>query len=186
MVTAQIAWRPFELNPTMPPSGMDRRAYLEAKFGSLAVFRPMEEQVLSAGASEEISFQFHKIARTPNTFLAHRVIWYAGRQGLQDRIVDALFRGYFEEGQDLGALPVLVQLAARAGLEPQKVEPMLRSDEGAAEVRAEESAGLRLGLRGVPHFVFNGAYALSGAQPVERFVAAITKIGAVPELRSGR
>ena len=81
---AEITWRPFQLNPTMLKEGLERTAYLEAKFGSLDVFRQMEEQVLAAGAEERIAFAFEKIARTPNTFLAHRLIWQAGQQGGPD------------------------------------------------------------------------------------------------------
>ena len=168
-------WRPFQLNPTMPKEGMDRTTYLEAKFGGLDAFRQMEEHVLAAGAEERIAFAFQKIARTPNTFLAHRLIWYAGRQGCQDAMVDLLFRGYFEEGADVGSPSVLVQLAEHAGV---SAERFLGGDEGVIEVKAEEEAGHRLGIRGVPYFVLNGSYALSGAQPPDRFVAALKKIEA--------
>ena len=170
---AHITWRPFQLNPTMPKAGLERRAYLEAKFGSLDAFRQMEEQVLAAGAEEHIDFAFDKIARTPNTFLAHRLIWYAGQQGCQNVMVDSLFKGYFEEGVDIGSPTVLAQLAERAGL---KAEPFLRGQDGTAEVKAEESAGHRLGIRSVPYFLLNGTYALSGAQPPDRFVSAFKKV----------
>ncbi|MDP1946417.1 MAG: DsbA family oxidoreductase [Nitrospirota bacterium] len=168
-----ITWRPFQLNPTMPKEGLERTAYLEAKFGSLDAFRQMEEHVLAAGAEEHIAFAFDKIARTPNTFLAHRLIWYAGQEGCQNAMVDSLFKGYFEEGEDIGSLSVLAQLAERAGL---KAEQFLRGHEGTAEVKAEESEGHRLGIRSVPYFLLNGTYALSGAQPPDRFVSAFKKV----------
>jgi predicted DsbA family dithiol-disulfide isomerase len=171
----EITWRPFQLNPTMPKEGLERTAYLEAKFGSLDAFRQMEEHVLAAGAEEHIAFAFDKIARTPNTFLAHRLIWYAGQEGCQNAMVDSLFKGYFEEGADIVSPSVLAQLAERIGL---KAEQFLRGYEGTAEVKAEESAGHRLGIRGVPYFVLNGTYALSGAQPPERFVAAFKQVEA--------
>ena len=85
-----ITWRPFQLNPTMPEGGMDRGEYLEGKFGSLDAFRRLEEQVTAAGVSERIPFAFEKIIKTPNTFMAHRLIWYAAQQGRQDAVVDAL------------------------------------------------------------------------------------------------
>ena len=99
---ARITWRPFELNPTMPKEGMERTTYLESKFGSLDAFRQLEEHVLAAGAAERIPFAFGKVARTPNTFMAHRLIWYAEQQGRQDAVVESLFRGYFVEGADIG------------------------------------------------------------------------------------
>jgi predicted DsbA family dithiol-disulfide isomerase len=168
-----VTWRPFQLNPTMPLDGMDRTTYLKAKFGSLEAFGRMEEQLLAAGAEESIAFAFDKIERTPNTFLAHRLIWYAGQQGCQNAMVDSLFQGYFEEGADIGSLSVLAQLAERAGL---KAEPLLRGQDGTEEVKAEESTGHRLGIRGVPYFLLNGTYALSGAQPSDRFVAALKQV----------
>ena len=172
----RVTWRPFQLNPTMPKEGMDRTAYLEAKFGSLDSFRQLEEHVLAAGAAERIPFAFEKIAKTPNTFAAHRLIWLGEREGCQNAVVDALFRGYFEEGADIGSIAALVRLAEEAGLHREVVERFLRSDEGTAEVKAEEAAGHRLGIRGVPYFVVNGTYAISGAQPVETFVSSIKRI----------
>ena len=170
---AEIHWRPFQLNPTMPQQGMDRRVYLETKFGSLRVFEEMEQHLLEAGKTEQIPFAFGKIVRTPNTFQAHRLIWYAGQQGHQDAIVNELFKGYFEEGFDIGSASVLTELADRAGL---KAAAFLESDDGCAEVKAEEVVGHKLGIRAVPYFVLDNAYGISGAQPVEVFVAAIEKV----------
>jgi len=174
-VKAEVSWRPFQLNPTMPIEGMDRKTYLEAKFGSLDAFQQLEEHVLAAGIAERIFFAFEKIARTPNTFLAHRLIWFAAQQDCQDAVVESLFRGYFEEGADIGSPPELARLAERAGV---SAEQFLGSDDGVTEVKAEEAAGHRLGIRAVPYFILNGAYALSGAQPPERFVAAFKKVEA--------
>ena len=173
-VKPQIAWRPFQLNPTMPAEGMERGTYLEAKFGGLDSFRRIEESLLQAGAGEQISFAFEKIARTPNTFQAHRLIWYGGQKGLQEAIVESLFQGYFEEGADIGSIPTLVQLAEQAGL---KAEAFLRGDEGTKEVKVEEAEGHRLGIRAVPYFVLNQVYGISGAQPVDVFVSAMQNAG---------
>ncbi|MBY0246273.1 MAG: DsbA family oxidoreductase [Nitrospiraceae bacterium] len=169
-VSIHVAWRPFQLNPTMPVGGMERTVYLKAKFGSLDIFKDMEQRLLEAGASEHIPFAFEKIARTPNTFTAHRLIWYAAQRGCQNEMVDQLFKGYFEEGADIGSVPTLVRLAALAGL---TAESFLRSAEGIAEVKADEAAGHRLGIRGVPYFVLNRARGISGAQPAEVLAAAM-------------
>ena len=171
----QVAWRPFQLNPTMPADGMDRASYLEAKFGSLDALQRLEEQVLAAGVSEGIHFAFERILKTPNTFLAHRLIWYAAQQARQDQVVDALFRGYFEQGADIGSSSVLTGLAKSAGLDAGHI---FASQEGVSEVKAEEAAGHRLGIRAVPYFVLNNRYGISGAQPVEVFVGVIEKIHA--------
>jgi predicted DsbA family dithiol-disulfide isomerase len=173
-----VTWRPFQLNPTMPLDGMNRKAYLEAKFGSLDAFRQMEEHVLAASEVERIAFAFEKIARTSNTFAAHRLIWLGERSGCQNAVVDSLFQGYFEEGADIGSIPTLIRLAARAGLNEKIVGRYLQSDEGTAEVKAEEAVGHKLGIRGVPYFVVDGIYAISGAQPVDVFVSALKRVAA--------
>lgn len=175
---ARVTWRPFQLNPTMPVEGVDRKTYLEAKFGSLEAFERLEAQVIEAGASERIPFAFDRIKRTPNTLAAHRLIWHAQRHGKQDEVVEALFHAYFVEGQDIGNIEMLAQVAAQAGLERTGTEGFLNGDGGIADVRAEEAAGHRLGIRGVPYFVMNGAYAISGAHPSDTFVSAFKKIDA--------
>jgi predicted DsbA family dithiol-disulfide isomerase len=174
-VGVEVKWRPFQLNPTMPKDGMDRTAYLTAKFGSLDAFKEMEHHLLEAGRAEQIPFAFEKIAWTPNTLLAHRLIWYAGTKGHQDAVVDRLFRGYFEEGLDIGSLSILVELADQAGL---RANEFLTSEEGVAEVKAEESVGHKLGVRGVPYFLLDGTYGISGAQPPEIFLSAFRRRGA--------
>ena len=170
---AQITWRPFQLNPTMPKEGMDRTTYLTAKFGSLDAFGQMKEHLIVAGVEEHIPFAFEKVMRTPNTFMAHRLIWYAEQQGCQDAAVESLFQGYFTEGADIGSLIVLGQLADRAGLDAAAVESILHSEEGTTEVKAEEAAGRQLGIRGVPYFVLNGSISISGAQPPDIFLSAL-------------
>jgi predicted DsbA family dithiol-disulfide isomerase len=108
--------------------------------------------------------------------MAHRLIWYAEQQGRQDAVIESLFRGYFVEGADIGIPSTLVQLADRSGLSVEAVERFLQSGEGAEEVKAEEAAGHRLGIRGVPYFVLNQISGISGAQPVDVFVPAIEKV----------
>ena len=172
-VKAEVTWRPFQLNPTMPLDGMDRTAYLKAKFGSLDNFGQMEEQLLAAGVEERIPFVFEKIQQTPNTFAAHRLVWYAEQLDRQDSAVESLFRGYFMEGADIGSMSALGQLAGRAGLDVAAVESFLHSEDGTAEVKAEEAVGRLRGIREVPYFVLNGSIAISGAQPPDMFVSAI-------------
>ena len=161
------------MNPAIPKEGMARTTYLEAKFGSLDAFHRLEERVVAAGRSEQISFAFERITRTPNTFSAHRLIWYAGWHGCQDLVMESLFKGYFEEGADLGSYPTLTRLTEAAGLDTER---FLESNEGVPEVKAEEAEGHRLGIRAVPYFVFNNSHSLSGAQPVEIFVDVLEKI----------
>jgi predicted DsbA family dithiol-disulfide isomerase len=177
-VPVNIRWRPFQLNPTMPQQGMDRRQYLDAKFGGSAAAQAIYDQVSRAGAEEGIHFAFERIARTPNTFAAHRLIWLAGHHDKQDEMVEMLFRRYFVEGGDIGSIETLSLVAAQAGLDQAATETFLTGDEGVGEVKAEEAAGHRVGIRGVPYFVVNGAYVLSGAQPPEQFLAAFRESAA--------
>ena len=167
-----VTWRPFQLNPTMPLEGMDRTTYLKGKFGSLEVFGRMKEQLLAAGTEGGIPFAFEKIQRTPNTFAAHRLVWYAAEHGQQDEVVEALFRSYFVEGKNIGDVKTLAHAAAEAGLDRTEIEHFLVSEKGVVEVKAEEAAGRRLGIRGVPYFVLNDRVAISGAQPHNVFVSA--------------
>ncbi len=173
-----VTWRPFQLNPTMPLDGMDQEpAYLEAKFGSLEAFGRMEEQLLAVGKDEQIPFAFEKVQRTPNTFAAHRLVWYAAQQGKQDEVVEALFRAYFLEGKNIGDVKILTHVADEAGLDRTEAETFLASDKGVVEVKGEETAGRKLGIRGVPYFVLNGSIAISGAQSPDIFVSAIRQAG---------
>jgi predicted DsbA family dithiol-disulfide isomerase len=181
-VRAHVVWRPFQLNPTMPKEGMDRTTYLRAKFGSLETYRDMEHRLLEVGGAERIAFAFEKISRTPNTFLAHRLIWYAETQGCQDALIEQLFKGLFENGLDIGSMSILAELAGRAGLQ---ADEFLKSEEGAAEIEAEESVGRELGIRGVPYFVFQKSYGISGAQPVDVFVDAVERIRHNPSIAAG-
>lgn len=170
---AHIAWRPFQLNPTMPKEGMDRRIYLDAKFGGAEARLAMQERVAKAGEADGLVFAFDRIERTPNTFDAHRLIWLAGQQGRQDEVAEALFRSYFTNGREIGSLNSLAEIASGCGLSREEVEGFLASDRAVQEVRTEEAIGHRLGIRGVPYFVLNGSISISGAQPPEIFVSAL-------------
>ncbi len=168
-----VIWRPFQLNPTMPKAGMDRRVYLEAKFGGPAEMKAVQDRISAAGAGEGIEFAFGRMERTPNTFDAHRLIWYARQHDCQDAVVEEVFHGYFTEGLHVEQPETLVSLAGRAGLDEKTVSRFLQTDEGVESVRQEEARGHQLGIRGVPYFLLNGTHAISGAQPVETFVSEI-------------
>lgn len=177
----KVTWRPFQLNPTMPKEGMERTEYLTAKFGSVETYsRVVEDQILAAGSDEPISFAFGKIARTPNTFLAHRLIWYGEQQGCQNELVELLFKSYFQNGADIGSRDVLAGLAGQVGL---TAEAFLFGDEGTVEVKSEEAVGRRLGIRSVPYFVLDQAYSIHGAQPPELLAAAVKDVRLKQESR---
>jgi predicted DsbA family dithiol-disulfide isomerase len=168
---AEVHWHAFQLNPDLPPEGVDRRQYLEAKFGPGAMER-IHARLDEAGKSAGIEFQFSKIDRSPNTLDAHRLLWLAGTQGRQGALKEALLRAYFLEGQDVGDRTVLAGIAAQAGLEAD-IPAWLASDAGIREVRTDLAQAARLQISGVPFFIFDGRLALAGAQSPEVFLQAL-------------
>lgn len=158
-----LQWRAFQLNPDMPAQGMDRQLYLQLKFGSAASAERIYREIKAVGEEEDLAFTFDAIRRTPNTIECHRLVRFAGMHGRQDAVVEALFRAYFLDGQDIGAPVVLMGVAEGAGLDPAETQAFLDSDLEAEAVRAEDQEARRAGLQGVPTFIINGKYALSGA-----------------------
>ena len=171
--TVEVRWQPFQLNPSMPIEGIERQAYRSAKFGSWERSLELDARVAAVGASVGIVFAFDRIARTPNTFDAHRLIHYAQTEGKQLALVESLFRAYFTEGRDIGERQVLCDLAVDAGMERTDIEGFLASNRGAGEVRLEEERGRRLGVNGVPFFLIDGQVALSGAHEPEIILEAL-------------
>lgn len=173
----EVHWRPFQLNPEMPPEGVERDSYRAAKFGSTERGRELDAQVAAAGAAAGVEFRHALMRRTPNTIPAHRLIRLAGEQGweLQNRLVEALFVAYFHDGQDIGQPEVLAAAAASVGLDAAAVSAFLASDDGEAEVRAEEAGFRAGGLSGVPTFALNGHVLFSGAMPADRIAAALRR-----------
>jgi predicted DsbA family dithiol-disulfide isomerase len=171
-----VAWRPYQLNPEMPPEGMDRKAYLSAKFGGDAKADTIYERVRAAGASVGIDFNFAGIPRTPNTIDAHRLIGMAGRAGRQDAVVEGLFRAYFLEGRDISDRDVLASVAGAAGLEEKTIRDYLAGREDVERVVNEDNVARRMGIQGVPCFILNRKYAISGAQEPAVFLEAVELI----------
>jgi predicted DsbA family dithiol-disulfide isomerase len=174
----RVRWHPFQLNPQMPKEGMDRQDYRAAKFGSWERSLALDAQMKEVGADEGIAFDFARMARTPNTLDAHRLIRLADEQGVQDAVVEALFQAYFTEGRDIGLRKTLLDVVAGAGLSPVRTEAVLDTSEGLDAVRAAEEQARQLGVQGVPFFLVNGELALSGAQKPEAFLAAFDRLTA--------
>lgn len=175
-VNAKVSWQPFALNPQMPREGMDRKAYRIVKFGSWTESQAMDARVADAGAGEGITFDFAAMKRTPNTFEAHRLIWFAGRTGQEDEIVEQLFRAYFVEGRDIGDRETLVRIAKTRGLAPATTRSFLESDEGTSEVECAARNAQRSGISGVPTFIISDTYAITGAQSTDVFRAALSQV----------
>ena len=174
-VTVEIRWRPFQLDPTIPPEGKDRKAYMQAKFGDGDRLKQIHANLVSLGAVEGISFDFDAIKVAPNTLDAHRVIRWAGTAGVavQNRLVERLFGAYFERGENTGDPHVLIEAAREAGMDTSIVETLLPTDADADAVRAEIATASRMGITGVPCFLIEERYAVMGAQDTATLADAI-------------
>jgi predicted DsbA family dithiol-disulfide isomerase len=168
-----ITWRPFELNPGMPKEGLDRREYRSKKFGSWEQSQSLDAQVAAAGKLAGITFRHDLMERTPNTFNAHRLIWLGGEEGVQDAVVEALFRAYFVEGRDVGDTKVLAEIAKQAGLSDTVVASFLDGNAGTDEVRLEAETAKMGGISGVPTFILDGEELFSGAMKPEHMAARL-------------
>ncbi len=168
----QIDWRPFQLNPEMPREGLDRKSYLEAKFGGPERARQVYDQIRDAGAEEGIDFDFQRIPRTPNTIDSHRLIRWAASAGVQDMVVERLFQAYFEHGEDIGDRQVLLDIAEAAGMERGLVADLLEEDSDTDLIRKEDALARQMGVQGVPCFIIDRKYVVSGAQDPEIFLKA--------------
>ncbi|MCX7362598.1 MAG: DsbA family oxidoreductase [Alphaproteobacteria bacterium] len=165
-----LSWRPFQLNPDMPPEGMTRDDYVRAKFGGGDRPRQIYQAIAESGREAGIEFNFSRIRRTPNTVLSHRLVHWSAKNERQDELVGELFKAYFEDGLDVGDIDTLVECARRAGLDAPTARRYLMGDEGRQEVVASDVYARRLGINGVPCFIVNRKYAVSGAQPTSAFV----------------
>ena len=160
----KIHWRAFQLNPDMPAGGLDRQDYLNRKFGGAQNAERVYAAVREAGAQEGIAFDFAAIERTPNSLLSHRLLRFALERGDQDPLMERLFNLYFLEGGDLEDPEVLIQAAEDAGFDPAAARGYLEAGTGLEDVQNEDTQARRAGIQGVPTFILNGQYALSGAQ----------------------
>lgn len=171
----RVHWLPFQLNPTMPKEGISRKEYRTAKFGSWERSLELDAKVVAVGEAESIRFAFDRIERTPNTLDAHRLIWLAGKQGVQDAVVESLFRAYFMEGRDVSHRQTLLDVVAEAGLDRHQAEALLESDEGMEAIKEADQQVLRLRVEGVPFFIINDKLTLSGAQQSDVFLDAFNQ-----------
>ena len=162
-----IEWHPFQLNPDMPAEGMDRRAYLEGKFGgkegAVKAYAPVVEHAKKAG----LTINFEDMKRTPNTLDAHRLIHWAGIEGRQTAAVSALLKAYFVDARDIGDAEVLADIADGIEMDASVVRRLLASDSDAQDIRDRDDHSRKMGISSVPTFIVGGKHAVPGAQPPE-------------------
>ena len=167
-----VHWNPFQLNPDMEKAGVDRAAYRAWKFGGAEKAAAIDGRINDAAAQVGLVFRQDLMKRTPNTIDAHRLIWFAGQRGVQDAVMETVFRAYFMEGQDVGQHSVLADCAASSGLDRNEVIAFLSSDHADAEMRLADTAAREAGVSGVPSFFLDGYSLFSGAMPAEQMVNA--------------
>ncbi|MEL7165366.1 MAG: DsbA family oxidoreductase [Pseudomonadota bacterium] len=171
-----IEWHPFQLNPDMPAGGMDRRAYLEGKFGgkdgAVKAYAPVVEHAEQAG----LKIDFEGMKRTPNTLDAHRLIHWAGVEGKQTAAVSALFQAYFVDARDIGDAEVLADVADTVGMDASVVLRLLASDADRDDIQARDAHSRKMGITSVPTFIVAGQHAVPGAQPPELWARVIAEL----------
>ncbi|MGF1464340.1 MAG: DsbA family protein [Maricaulaceae bacterium] len=177
-VTAALQFHPHELDPSVPEDGVEYRAYMRAKFGPSGPsnrFQQMREHLEAAGPDYGIDFRFDTITRRPNTLNCHRLIKWAQGQGKSRAVKEALFAAYFRDAQDLSDPAVLTAVASAVGLDVDLIQTLLEGDRDKDAVRGEEAHFQRLGVTGVPFFIFNGRVGVPGAQEPEILRDAMRK-----------
>lgn len=180
-VDIQRVWYPFELNSEMPEAGMDRQTYRTNKFGSWEYSQFLDAKTLQVGRADGIEFRYDLMKVTPNTLKAHRLTWFAGNNGKATEMAERILRAYFTEGQDIGDIEPLANLAADVGIDAEQARTFLLSDEGIQDIKELERWTIAQGIHGVPNIRI-GKEVLSGAQPVEVMLAALQN--AVHELKA--
>jgi predicted DsbA family dithiol-disulfide isomerase len=165
-VEIQRVWYPFELNPNMPETGMNRQTYRAKKFGSWEYSQQLDAKTIQATHGDGITFRYDLMTVTPNTLKAHRLTWFAGQQDKATAMAERILNAYFTEGQNIVEIEVLANLAAEVGIEAEAAKSFLLSDAGMKEVRKLKRQVIAQGIHGVP-YIRIGQAVVSGAQPVE-------------------
>ena len=172
----EIEWHPFQLNPGMPEGGMDRRVYLERKFGGKRTAASAYAKVAEMAKAAGIDMDLGAIQRTPNTLNAHRLIHWAGLEARQTPVVAALFKAYFCDGRDIGDINVLADVANAEGLDAPAIRKLLLGDADADDIRARDAWAREKGVTGVPTFIVAHRHAVPGAQPPEMWEQVLEEL----------
>lgn len=175
-IEVELSFLPFELNPDIPKTGADHKQYLSDKFGSKERYEQLTDHVVNVAAGEGLRFDYAKQSVMPNTLDSHRLIQFAKKSGKQAAIKEALMKAYFEQGVDLSKHENLANIAAQNGLDRNEVQSFLLSNEGAMEVKQMEQINYQRGISGVPFYIINNKYGVSGAQPSDAFVEILTEV----------
>ena len=176
-ITAELHFQPFELNPQLPKEGEEIAEHLRRKYGlSEAQLAENQERIRQRGAEVGVAFGFGNRSRIYNTFDAHRLLHWAGLEGQQLALKQALLRAYFSDGRNVADLATLIAIVGEVGMDTERAAAILASDEYAAAVRADEQFYVRNGINGVPAVIIDRKHLISGGQPVEVFAQALQRV----------
>jgi predicted DsbA family dithiol-disulfide isomerase len=170
-----LAWRPFQLDASIPEGGVGCKTYMEKKFGAERA-KTVGNAIREFGEQVGIDFRFDRIERSPNTLDSHRLIRWAGTAGCQNEMVDILFRRYFEDGEDIGSHDVLIDAATEAQMDADIVRDLLTKDADKELIHREDELARQMGIQGVPSFVVNSQWVMVGAQEPETLVKMFNKL----------
>lgn len=173
-----LSWRPYQLNPDLPPEGVDRAEFLAEKFGGAGRVDEIHAMVARAAGEAGLTLAFERIRRAPNTVDAHRLIRWAAAEDAQTPVAMELFRRYWQAGEDISEPAVLVAAAEAAGMSGPVAARLLAGDADRAEVRAEAEAARTMGVTGVPTFILGRRYVVTGAQPAEAWIRIADQLDA--------
>ncbi len=171
-------WRPFQLNPGMPPDGMDRQEYLISKFGSSDAAKTVYENIYEEGVKEGINFNFDLIEVTPNSFNSHRLLALGYQANIQEKVLDDLFESYFLHGKDIGDPNILLQIAIKHNIDAEEFKSYLSDQENIEPLANEEIQAKKMGINSIPTFIVNKQIVINGAQTSENFELIFEKLKA--------
>ena len=166
---------PFQLNPSMPKNGMDRIDYIKSKFGSIENAKPMYDNMIIQGEQEDLKIKLDKIKKTPNTVKSHLLVDFARKQNVENKVITDLFDSYFSKSKDIGDEQVLISIAKKNNLDLDNVRAYLNEEENIIKINKMDHDAKKMGITGVPFYIFNNQSSISGAQSVEYLVEAIKK-----------
>ncbi|MBL0741299.1 DsbA family oxidoreductase [Chryseolinea lacunae] len=172
-----VHYLPFELNPGMPAEGANQKEYLANKFGSESKYHQITQHVTGVAKEDGLAFDFSRQTVSPNTRKAHSLIQAAANEGKQLAMTEAFFKAYFTEGVDLSKSENLVAVAVGAGMSKETAEAVLADTTALEKIEVTEKEMSKLGISGVPFYIINNRYGVSGAQPSDAFVQAFAEIG---------
>ena len=172
----EVNWKPYELHPEIPTEGFNKEEYYKIKFGNSNGSRDRFNHITEEGKKAGLEFNFDKSKNLPNTFLAHRLLWFSRSKDMQDVIAEALFHAYFTEGRDIGSINELISISTENGLQKSEIEDFLKTDIGSDEILREELRAKEMKIFSVPTYIFNKKYLLVGGQEADTFKSYMKKV----------